>query len=228
MRFAYITSLESTSATETLHRQFAQDLTQKAGREFLQIDTLPTEDIEEWLEQTEVDLLFVSCQNKSRVVQRWLNRLRELRIPYMFLTDTMQKVRLPKILLLPVSMLEEEVYKAHISANIARFTGAETVLLKAHDYGSKAMQNTQKIQTVFEQFGLPIEVQEGHTDSFHVAREAVERHRDFTQDMLVLTASRDYGLDDIIFGPIERHCIMQSRCPVLLVNPRGDLFALCD
>ena len=36
------------------------------------------------------------------------------------------------------------------------------------------------------------------------------------------------SLDDIIFGPKEQHMVKKSEKPVLLVNPRGDLYALCD
>ena len=46
--------------------------------------------------------------------------------------------------------------------------------------------------------------------------------------MIIVSASRDYGLDDILFGPKEYHVVKKSDIPVLLVNPRGDLYALCD
>ena len=59
-------------------------------------------------------------------------------------------------------------------------------------------------------------------------QEASERQRDFQHDLLILTASRDYGLDDILFGPPERKAIQRALVPVMLVNPREDLFSLCD
>ena len=36
------------------------------------------------------------------------------------------------------------------------------------------------------------------------------------------------GLDDIIFGPKERKIIKNIDIPTMLINPRGDLYALCD
>ena len=137
-------------------------------------------------------------------------------------------------LLVPVSMLEEEVYKAEMCTYIARKTGAHIILLKAHDYGSHAQQNTNRIIThirsVAERTGenITYEVVEAKKDSFSLIREASERQRDFQHDLLVLTASRDYGLDDILFGPPERHAIRHSLVPVMLINPREDLFSLCD
>lgn len=151
----------------------------------------------------------------------------------MFITNTMNIKPLHR-LLVPVSMLEEEVYKAEMCTYIARKTGAHIILLKAHDYGSHAQQNTNRIIThirsVAERTGenITYEVVEAKKDSFSLIREASERQRDFQHDLLVLTASRDYGLDDILFGPPERHAIRHSLVPVMLINPREDLFSLCD
>ena len=135
-------------------------------------------------------------------------------------------------ILVPISMLEEEVYKAEICTYLARKTGAHLILLRARDYGSKAKQNTQRIIThihsIAERTGKNIsyEVQVATRDSFSF-------HRDFhseewKHDLLLLTASREYGLDDWLFGPPELYAIRHSQVPVMLVNPRADLFSLCD
>ena len=131
-------------------------------------------------------------------------------------------------------MLEEETYKAEICTYIARRTGAHIILLQANDYGSHARQNVNRIVThiknVSEKSGMEIsyEVALARKDSFKLIQEAAERQRDFRHDLLILTASRDYGLDDILFGPPERKAIQRALVPVLLVNPREDLFSLCD
>lgn len=179
------------------------------------------------------DIRLIECENKSRAIQHHLNDCREERCPYVFITNTMNIKPLHR-LLVPVSMLEEEVYKAEMCTYIARKTGAHIILLKAHDYGSHARQNTNRIIThirsVAERTGenITYEVVEAKKDSFSLIREASERQRDFQHDLLVLTASRDYGLDDILFGPPERHAIRHSLVPVMLINPREDLFSLCD
>ncbi len=179
------------------------------------------------------DIRVIECHNASREVQHHLNDCREERRPYLFITDTMTIKPLHR-LLVPVSMLEEEVYKAEICTYLARKTGAHIILLKAHDYGSHAQQNVNRMVThitsVAERTGESIsyEVVEARKDSFSLIREASERQRDFQHDLLILTASREYGLDDILFGCPERHAIRRSLVPVLLVNPRADLFSLCD
>ena len=179
------------------------------------------------------DIRLIECANDKRTIQKHLNECREERRPYVFITNTMTIKPLHR-LLVPVSMLEEETYKAEICTYLARKTGAHIILLHANDYGSHARQNVNRIVThikaISERTGKNIsyEVVQAKKDSFSLVREASERQRDFRHDLLILTASRDYGLDDILFGPPERKAIQRALVPVMLVNPREDLFSLCD
>lgn len=196
------------------------------------------------------DILQIHCLNSRRILQRHLDECRSERRPYVFFTDTMtltggeaerqQATGDPTPLLpysqilVPVSMLEEETYKSEICTYLARKTGAHIILLQAKDYGHKAQNNVNRIVTHIEQVKertgekITYEVVMAKKDSFGLMKEAVERQREFKNDLLILTASRDYGLDDILFGPPERHAIARSAVPVMLVNPRADLFSLCD
>ena len=155
------------------------------------------------------DIKLIECNNDKRTIQRYLNECREERRPYVFVTNTM-RVKTLRRLLVPVSMLEEETYKAEICTYIARKTGAHIILLQANDYGSHARQNVNRIVThikkvnerlASESDNSPIsyEIVLARKDSFGLTREASERQRDFKHDLLILTASRDYGLDDILF-----------------------------
>ena len=190
------------------------------------------------------DIKLIECENNARVIQRHLNDCREERRPYVFITNTMTVKPLHR-LLVPVSMLEEETYKAEICTYLARKTGAHIILLQANDYGSHARQNVNRIVTHIKKInekltGIPspvtgnpsplitYEVCIARKDSFKLIQEAAERQRDFRHDLLILTASRDYGLDDILFGPPERKAIQRALVPVMLINPREDLFSLCD
>lgn len=194
------------------------------------------------------DIRYIHCLNRSRIIQQHLNDCRDERRPYVFITDTMPPSASAVIqrsglsgeagqigtILVPISFLEEEVYKSEICTYLARKTGAEILLLLANDYGTKAKQNLDKIIThiekVKERTGADIRyrVLQAKKNSFNLAKEAVERQSEWKNDLLILTASREYGLDDILFGPPERHAILRSRIPVMLINPRADLFSLCD
>lgn len=187
------------------------------------------------------DLRSEYCANQSRALRQVLNACRDERRPYLIITDSVDDTKRQhweqgdiRRILVPVSMLEEETYKGELCTYLARKTGAHLILLQAHDVGSRAKQNVQRIithiQAVSERTGCHIsyEVQIAKKDSFSLMREAAERQRDFCHDVLILTASREYGLDDWLFGPQELHAIRHALTPVLLVNPREDLFSLCD
>lgn len=180
------------------------------------------------------DIRLIRCPNDRRSVQHMLDECREERRPYVFITPTMRPLTDIRRILVPVSMLEEEVYKSEICTYLARKTGAHILLLKANDYGSRAQRNTDKmithIRSVCERTHETItyEVLNARKDSFSLIREAVDRQRETGHQLLVLTASREYGLDDILFGPPERKAVLHSQVPVMLVNPRDDLFSLCD
>lgn len=186
------------------------------------------------------DIRVEHCDGTRRGVQHVLDACREERRPYVIINRSAQQSCSSGVqndstvfsILIPVTMLEEEVYKAEICTYLARKTGAHLILLRANDYGSKAAKNTQRIithiQTIAERTGETITYEErvAKGDSFHIHKELHNYPDDF--QLILLTASREYGLDDWLFGPPEQYVIRKSSVPVMLVNPRADLFSLCD
>ena len=184
------------------------------------------------------DVRVEHCDGSRRGVQQVLDACREERRPYLITTPLTSNLSPLTSILVPITMLEEEVYKAEICTYLARKTGAHLILLRANDYGSKAIKNTQRIithiQTIAERTGETITYEErvAKGDSFHIHKELPALSSTlFGEDkggLLLLTASREYGLDDWLFGPPEQYVIRKSQVPVMLVNPRADLFSLCD
>ncbi len=179
-------------------------------------------------EDNEVSFLFIQLtENKSRKIQQLLNACRELRIPYILFKDSFGQLRTEKILL-PVNFLEEEVEKAQFASTFGRFCKSEITILQANDYGTKASKNTARMKELFDKFALNIRIEKATGDSFKVDKEALNKAVEINAGLIIITASRDYGLDDILFGPKEQDLIKKSNVPLLIVNPRGDLYALCD
>ena len=203
------------------------------------------------------DIRVEHCDGTRRDIQLVLDACREERRPYLVIKEQGTKSKDISLttdqtnqnslaswflvpgssILVPITMLEEEVYKAEICTYLARKTGAHLILLRANDYGSKAIQNTQRIithiQTISERTGTSISYEErvAKGDSFHIHKEL---HRILPLEggdsggLILLTASREYGVDDWLFGPPEQYVIRHCQVPVMLVNPRSDLFSLCD
>lgn len=179
-------------------------------------------------EENEVSFLLVQLsKNKTKEIQHILNACRPLRIPYLIYKESFNLLNFNKILL-PVSFLVEEVEKAQFASAFGRFFGSDISILLAKDYGSKAMTNSQKIISVLEKFNINAAIIRAKKDSFKINQEALKVAENDHFDLIIVTASREYGLDDLIFGSMEQKLIKKSTIPILLINPRDDLYVLCD
>ena len=179
-------------------------------------------------EAEEASFLFIQLPDgQTNSIRRLLNDCRELRIPYLFYKDSFSALDLTKVIL-PIGFLEEELEKAQFAAAFGRFCGSEVKMLLANDYGSKAATNADKMKELFDKFDFKYSLEKATKDSFKVEAESIQVAEKEQAGMIIVSASRDYGLDDILFGPKEYHVVKKSPIPVLLVNPRGDLYALCD
>lgn len=179
-------------------------------------------------EEFEASFLFIQLPDgQTKLIRSLLNDCRELRIPYLFYKDSFTTLDLKKVIL-PVGFLEEELEKAQFAAAFGRFCGSEVKMLLANDYGSKASTNAEKMKLLFDKFEFRYTLDKALKDSFKVEAESIQVAEKEQAGIIIVSASRDYGLDDILFGPKEYHVVKKSPVPVLLVNPRGDLYALCD
>lgn len=186
------------------------------------------EDVVAMTERTETPMIFIEF-SKKRGFYRPMNffkGFRDLRIPFVMLKDTMPAPDFSKILV-PVAFLPEEKEKGSYSSNMGRFLGSEITILQAKDYGTRAQKNVDAITKVYDGFELKYSIEKGTKDSFKIEKEAVEMASEGDFGMVLVTTSRDYGLDDIIFGPKEQHLFKQTTTPLMCINPRGDLYVLC-
>jgi len=179
-------------------------------------------------EELEAAFLFIQLPGENtKSIRSLLNDCRELRIPYLFYKDSFPALNLTKVIL-PIGFLEEELEKAQFAAAFGRFCGSKVKMLLANDYGSKAATNAEKMKLLFDKFDFTYTLEKASKDSFKVEAESIQVAEKENAGIIIISASRDYGLDDILFGPKEYHVVKKSPIPVLLVNPRGDLYALCD
>jgi hypothetical protein len=186
------------------------------------------ESIDIFCERVESSFLFLQLQNtKSKSIQNSLKQCRNLRIPYILWKTNFEKLNLDQVIV-PVGFLEEEVEKAQFASAFGRFSNSSIHLLLANDYGSKAMNNAAKMISLFDKFDFKHNQVKAKTDSFKIEFESIQFAYQVNGGIIIISASRDYGLDDLFFGPKEYHVIRKSDLPILLVNPRGDLYALCD
>lgn len=184
--------------------------------------------LSEIAENNEISFLFLQLSApKTKKIKQLLQACRDLRIPYILYKDEFKEIRINHVIM-PVNFLEEEVEKAQFGAAFGRFCNASVRLLIAKDYGTKALKNAQKILDIFSKFNFDYKVVNGKSDSFKIDKESVMIGNSENAGLIIVSASREYGLDDVIFGTKELHLVKKSNVPLLLINPRDDLYALCD
>lgn len=196
------------------------------GREIEIFGNSPTD--LEVLEDSDNALVFVLISKQRKLIRQYLKHARGLRMPYIFITPQMDWKNTLSNVLLPIGFLEEEVGKAQYAAAFGRFCNSHICVLKPNDYGTRAQKNIDKSIALFDKFELSYKIVQGKKDSFKIEQEAAKKSSELDADILIISSSRDYGLDDILFGPKEQHVIENSTIPVVLINPRKDLYSLCD
>ncbi len=183
------------------------------------------EDFASTMENSDASLVLIELNDKNSI-QQYLNLCKRLRIPYMFVQpDT--PFDLTKVSL-PVTFLIEDKEKIPFASAFGRFFESEIIIYKPKDYGDKAQETINQAKTLFDTFSLKYTIHQAKKGSYDVEREAIDNATSDNAGLVVVSASREYGLDDIIFGSKEKRILKVAKVPVMLINPRADLYVLCD
>jgi len=179
--------------------------------------------IEEMVESHDVALVVIGMDATPgrKEVQHCLDMTRSLRVPYIFVKSGEARF---STIGMPIKRFEEEREKGPYCGSFARNFSSKVTIYKPKDYGTGAERNIEAISGLLAKQDIVPSVVQCRHDSDGVELESLS-HND---DVVIIGASRDYGLDDILFGPKERRIIINATMPVIMVNPRGDLYPLCD
>ncbi|MGN0186654.1 MAG: hypothetical protein ACI392_02785 [Paludibacteraceae bacterium] len=181
-------------------------------------------DLLDELERLDASMLVMEVDG-ARQINTCLQACRTLRIPYLLVRPN-QTPHFDTVAV-PVTFLPEDKEKAPFAAAFGRFFAAKLTIFKPKDYGTRALKNIDAMTTLFDSFQLQYDIVQARKGSDGVEREAA-RWAQTQADLVIVSASREYGLDDILFGCKEYKIAKQCNVPLLLINPRGDLYALCD
>ena len=156
-------------------------------------------------------------------ILKHLKAFRDLRVPYIGVKNGVEIGVLDNILI-PVGFLPEEKEKAPWGNSFMKYCNSKITLLQPKDKGTRAKKNVEFIEKVFKSYNRNYQLIKGSKSSFKIEFESISKKE---YDMYFITGSRAYGLDDVFFGPKEYHVLKKADKPVLIINPRDDIYVLC-
>ena len=218
---------EDYTLSETLS-VWAKGLSEAFNHEIETIIYNPQDSSEQFaarIEEADASLVLIELTNRGKS-QLYLNLCSALRVPYLFVLPNVEFVA--ERLSLPITFLIEDKEKIPFASAFGRFCHSEIIVYKPKDYGDKAQETINQAQTLFDSFSLQYTIHQANKGSYDVESEAAIAAVGDNVDMVIISASREYGLDDIIFGSKEKKILKTAQAPILLINPRADLYALCD
>ena len=201
---------EDNTLSETLSL-WAKGLSEAFNHEIETIIYNPKDSSEQFaarIEEADASLVLIELTNRGKS-QLYLNLCSALRVPYLFVFPNVEFDA--ERLSLPITFLVEDKEKIPFASAFGRFCHSEIIVYKPKDYGD-----------------LHYTVHQAKKGSYDVEREAVRNAVADGVSFVIVSASRQYGLDDIIFGPKERKILKTTEVPIMLINPRADLYTLCD
>ncbi len=235
MKHRPILVLSSSKEVEANVSTFAETVSRSMDFETLYTDTISIGkdlysefdilDIDIYVEQLDVAMVIVPLESNKKI-QYYLNLFRKLRVPYIFIKRS-HSISFTTISV-PVTYLEEDKEKAPFASSFSRFLGSSIIIYKPNDYGTKAERHIESFVRLFTKFELDYTIRQSKKNSEKLEIDVTKRVLEDESGLVIVSASREYGLDDILFGPKEKKIVSQSAVPVMIINPRADLYMLCD
>lgn len=188
--------------------------------------------LESALEGEDVILLVLQLSEKKvlkKELKNYLALCRELRVPYILVKEWESIAASIDLIYAPIGYLVEEKEKGKWTGSFNKFIQSQIVFLQPKDRGTRAARNLKFITDLMDKRQSPYSVVQGLKPTHKSPFEALQlmSNHEKKNAMLMLSSSREYGLDDIVFGPREFHVVKKASMPVMLINPRDDIYMLC-
>jgi hypothetical protein len=157
---------------------------------------------------------------------------RELRIPILIVQNKMPDINTFSSIVLPIDFTRESKEKASWAGYLGKLNhSAVTVVHTEYKDGFFAVQirnNLMLVKKLFNTLGTRHEIHKAERLRYSLDRYCVSFAKMKGAGMLIITATKDFGFAEFMLGPVEKKIISnEDQLPVMLINPRDDLFVPC-
>ncbi len=157
---------------------------------------------------------------------------RNLRIPVIIVRDDLPRRSIFRGIVLPLDFNRESKEKAAWAGHISTLNKSSVTILTRHykdSYFAASLRgNVVLVKKLFENLGVDYQLVNEPDIKCDIDKYAVDYAWYNNGDMVVLMATKEIAVDDLLFGLKEKKIIEnQYKLPVMLINPRDDLYLPC-
>ncbi len=188
-------------------------------------------------DEIEAASVIMTMEKNSRIrfykdVQ-FIKETKQFKMPFLMVHSQEPHPEQSKIIYLPIGFRKEEKEKLVWASYFGRFNHSKIVLLKAKESDSTARARVQAhilfAKKLFDQFNLDYDIIASTKNSFGITKEALQFAHYEKKGIVMICTTKHYGPEEEIIGPPELKFIKnREQVPVFCVNPRQDLYVLCE
>jgi hypothetical protein len=170
---------------------------------------------------------------RQTLYRKWSRAVRHSPVPFLFINEKQTTISDYKKVILPVDLRKESRDAILWASYFARFNRSGINAIAASDKARENKKSIQKnilwLKKLFSTFNLGIKVFKGSTNSLEIHFEALDLAKSSKADLIIILGSSYISIIDLIVGLPENKIIKDAgELPVLLINPRKDMYMLCD
>jgi len=159
--------------------------------------------------------------------------LRQSPLAFLFLNHEITQIPGYKKIILPVDLRRETKDAALWASYFARFNNSAVNVLVANDKDKANIRsitkNIKAIKILFLKLRIPMKLYKGKNNSLKIQFEALDIAGSSDAELLIILASSYISIFDLMIGLPEKKIINKSgSLPVLVINPRKDMYIMCD
>jgi len=157
---------------------------------------------------------------------------RNLRVPLIVVHDIMPRKTMYSHIVLPLDFNRESKEKSAWAGHISTLNHSKVkILIRAYkdDYFAASLRNNiVLVKKLYKNLEVDYDIVKEPDITVDIDKYAVEYAWLNNADLLVIMATKDIAVDDLLLGLKEKKIVDNKyKLPVMLINPRDDLYLPC-
>lgn len=163
---------------------------------------------------------------------RLVSDYRELRIPILVVQNKMPEPDVFNHIILPIDFTKESKEKASWAGYLSKLNNSAVTIIytKYRDefFAVQLRNNLLLVKKLFNTLETNFDIHKAEKVKYSLDRYGVSYAKMKKAGMIIIMTTKEWGIDDFLLGPVEKKIITnEDQLPVMMINPRDDLFIPC-